>query len=139
MEIKIANADSLIEACFDVMSELRSHLIREDFVTQVRQQQSQGYALAFVLVEGAVVAVAGYRISTSLSWGKFLYVDDLVSAKNARSKGYGEALLDWLKVEAKQQGCQQLHLDSGVQRFAAHRFYLKQRMDISCHHFVVEL
>jgi len=139
MEIKVANADSLIAACFDVISELRPHLLREEFVTQVRQQQSQGYALAFVFVEGAVVAVAGYRISTSLSWGKFLYVDDLVSAESARSKGYGEALLDWLKVEAKQQGCQQLHLDSGVQRFAAHRFYLKQRMDITCHHFAVDI
>ena len=48
-------------------------------------------------------------------------------------------MLDWLKAYAKELGCQQLHLDSGVQRFATHRFYLKQRMDITCHHFAVEL
>ena len=28
-----------------------------------------------------------------------------------------------------------LHLDSGVQRFGAHRFYLASRMDIIAHHF----
>jgi hypothetical protein len=32
-----------------------------------------------------------------------------------------------------------LHLDSGVQRFAAHRFYLARRMDITCHHFALKL
>lgn len=139
MEIKIANADSLIEACFDVMSELRPHLKKDKFVTQVHEQEEQGYQIAFVEDDGEVVCVAGFRIASSLSWGKFLYVDDLVAADTCRSKGYGEAMLGWLKAYAKEQSCQQLHLDSGVQRFAAHRFYLKQRMDITCHHFAVEL
>ncbi|MGZ5001726.1 MAG: GNAT family N-acetyltransferase, partial [Chthoniobacterales bacterium] len=30
-------------------------------------------------------------------------------------------------------------LDSGVQRFDAHRFYLMKRMKISSHHFSLEL
>jgi GNAT superfamily N-acetyltransferase len=139
MIVKLANADSQIEACFDVMSELRLYLKRDEFVTQVRRQEKQGYQLVFVEDTGEVVCVAGFRIGNSLSWGKFLYVDDLVAAEACRSMGYGEAMLDWLKAYAKEQGCQQLHLDSGVQRFAAHRFYLKQRMDITCHHFAVEL
>jgi len=33
----------------------------------------------------------------------------------------------------------QLHLDSGVQRFSAHRFYLSKRMEISSHHFSLKL
>ncbi|MGZ5023946.1 MAG: GNAT family N-acetyltransferase, partial [Chthoniobacterales bacterium] len=32
-----------------------------------------------------------------------------------------------------------LTLDSGVQRFDAHRFYLMKRMKISSHHFVLDL
>jgi hypothetical protein len=32
-----------------------------------------------------------------------------------------------------------LELDSGVQRFAAHRFYFRERMWISRHHFSLEL
>jgi hypothetical protein len=30
-------------------------------------------------------------------------------------------------------------LDSGVQRFGAHRFYLRRRMDITSHHFALDL
>jgi hypothetical protein len=32
-----------------------------------------------------------------------------------------------------------LHLDSGVRRFDAHRFYLNKRMNISSHHFSMVL
>ncbi|MEM7760365.1 MAG: GNAT family N-acetyltransferase, partial [Cyanobacteria bacterium P01_A01_bin.40] len=76
---------------------------------------------------------------TSLSWGKYLYVADLVIEQYRRSQGYGEVLFTWLIAFAKQHNCQQLHLDSGVQRFAAHRFYLRQKMNISSHHFTLKL
>ena len=85
------------------------------------------------------MAVAGYRISECLSWGKFLYVDDLVTRETDRSKGYGATLFDWLIGQAVKEGCVQFHLDSGVQRFGAHRFYLAKRLDITCHHFALKL
>jgi GNAT superfamily N-acetyltransferase len=97
-----------------------------------------GYKLAYVW-DGEVKAVAGFRISECLAWGKFLYVDDLVSKSSDRSKGYGGALFDWLVKHAKENGCAAFHLDSGVQRFAAHRFYLNKRMIIEAHHFALNL
>jgi hypothetical protein len=42
-------------------------------------------------------------------------------------------------AEARATGCAKLELDSGVQRFDAHRFYLRKRMIISSHHFSLEL
>jgi GNAT superfamily N-acetyltransferase len=81
----------------------------------------------------------GFRISESLAWGKFLYVDDLVTRSVARSQGYGAELFNWLVNYATDQACQQLTLDSGVQRFAAHRFYLQHRMHITSHHFTLNL
>jgi GNAT superfamily N-acetyltransferase len=74
-----------------------------------------------------------------LAWGKFLYVDDLVAKSDDRSKGFGGALFDWLIEYARKEGCDQFHLDSGVQRFAAHRFYLTKRMIIEAHHFGLKL
>lgn len=85
------------------------------------------------------MALAGYRFSQSLSWGKFLYVDDLVTTAKFQSKGYGQRLFRWLLKQAKSRDCDQLHLDSGVQRFGAHRFYLASRMDIIAHHFALKL
>ena len=54
---------------------------------------------------------------------------------SGRFRGYGQQLFDWLLTEARQEGCEQLHLDSGVQRYPAHGFYLKNRLHISSHRF----
>lgn len=128
-----------IARCFPVMRELRPHFELAAFVPQVQRQQRDGYRLAFVEAEGAVEACAGFRVSENLAWGRFLYVDDLVTAERARSRGHGALLMNWLIEQARAAGCEQLHLDSGVQRFAAHRFYLRERMEITSHHFALKL
>ena len=137
--IRIANKDDEIEGCFAVMAELRPHLARDQFVERVRRQGEDNYRLAYLDSAGNVTAVAGFRISECLAWGKFLYVDDLVTASSARSRGRGQALLTWLVEHARANDCDELHLDSGVQRFGAHRFYLREGMDITSHHFVRKL
>ena len=139
VEIRLADTDAEINATFDVMHQLRTHLSQQDYLPLIRKMQQSGYLLAFLEDEGKVRAVAGFRINDSLAWGHYAYVDDLVSDETARSAGYGKALLDWIDGFARQHGCTQLHLDSGVQRHGAHRFYLRERMDITCYHFRREL
>lgn len=139
MSIQFAESDSQILECFPVMSQLRPYLKQAKFVEQVRYQMKEGYELAFLQVEGQIVAVAGFRISTCLASGKFLYVDDLVVDELKRSHGYGQQLFRWLIEYAIRHDCGHLSLDSGVQRFDAHRFYLMQRMSITSHHFSMEL
>jgi GNAT superfamily N-acetyltransferase len=147
--IFLAEDDDQIRGCYPVMLQLRPHVEPDEFLARVkRQREIAGYELVYITdratdgaADGArkVKAVAGFRISESLAWGKFLYVDDLVSKSDERSKGYGGALFDWLVQHAKENNCDQFHLDSGVQRFAAHRFYLAKRMNIECHHFGLQL
>lgn len=137
--IRLANEDHEIRDCYAVMAELRPHIQPDEFLLRVRRQaEIADYKLAYLLDED-VKAVAGFRISECLAWGKFLYVDDLVSKSGERSKGYGAALFDWLVEYAGKEDCDQFHLDSGVQRFAAHRFYLNKRMFIEGHHFGLKL
>lgn len=139
MSIQLASSDVQIEQCFPVMSQLRSHLDFDVFVSQVKNQMEDDYQLAFLEDREEIIAVAGFRISTSLSWGRFLYVFDLVVDESKRSQSYGQQLFQWLIKYAKDLHCQQLHLDSGVQRFDAHRFYIKQSLNITGHHFALEL
>ena len=139
MEILLAKDDEEIQECYPVMAELRPHVSSDAFVMRVNHQaQIAGYKLAFVR-DKEVKAVGGFRISECLAWGKFMYVDDLVAKSKNRSKGYGGALLDWLVEYARSDQCDQFHLDSGVQRFHAHRFYLAKRMIIEAHHFSLKL
>jgi GNAT superfamily N-acetyltransferase len=121
------------------MAELRARLQEDEFLQRVKHQAKiAGYKLAY-LVDGEVKAVAGFRISECLAWGKFLYVDDFVAKSGERSKGNGTALFNWLVEYARDENCQQFHLDSAVHRFAAHRFYLNKRMSIEGHHFGLTL
>jgi GNAT superfamily N-acetyltransferase len=134
-----AATDADIERCEPVMRELRPHIPAGEFLARIRRQEKDGFRLAFVEDGGAVKAVAGYRIFETLAWGKILYVDDLVTSERERSKGHGDRLINWLVAEARKHGCDQFHLDSAVHRFGAHRFYLRKRMDISCHHFSMKI
>ena len=81
------------------------------------------------------LAVAGFRLGESLAWGRHVYVDDLVTLPEARSRGYGAALLAWLADFGRAQGAGQLHLDSGRQRTGAHRFYEREGLAASSLHF----
>jgi len=134
--IALAETAEEIRRCYSVMKELRPHFQdAAKFTGQVQRQQSQGYLLAFLEDENEVRAVAGYRFLESLFSGKFMYVDDLVTLATDRSRGFGGILLDWLIEQAREKGCDNLELDSGVQRFDAHRFYFLKRMSISSYHF----
>ena len=126
---------------FEAMRALRTNLSDEGaFVHLVDEvQRPEGYRLAgaFEDDEEPAAAVAGFRVGNNIAWGHFLYVDDLSTRPEARRRGHGRALLDWLLEEAGRLGCDQLHLDSGVglERADAHRLYLNAGMVISAHHF----
>ena len=136
--IAFAKTDKEIEDCYDVMSELRTHITREDFLPRVRRQMDGfDYRLAYLEDEGGVKAVAGIRISEWLHGGKYVEIDDLVSKDGERSKGYGGKLFDWVVEFARSENCDHVRLLSGVQRFDAHRFYLTKRMNIEAHYFTV--
>jgi GNAT superfamily N-acetyltransferase len=137
--LKIAKTDEEILGCFDVMAELRPHLKRDDFVKTVRIMETDGYRLTFLEDSGLIVAVAGYRICTNLFMGKHLYVDDLVTSSKARSKGYGETMINWLRNTATEAGCNYFHLDSGTHRSQAHKFYFRQGFTIASYHFSEQL
>jgi GNAT superfamily N-acetyltransferase len=138
-EIRLAESDRDIARCFPVMAQLRPHLEEAGFVAAVRRQFAGGFALVYLERDAHVQAVAGFRVIDNLFGGRILYVDDLVTDEAARSQGYGKVLFDWLTNRARAEGCRHLELDSGVQRFDAHRFYLVNRMHIASYHFRLKI
>ena len=141
MALKIVpiKSDDEIQACFNVVYQLRPHIKEKEFLKVICRQFENGYQLSAVVSEDNIVAVAGYSIRENLAWGKYLYVEDLVSDQKKRSAGLGSMLLSWLHDEAKKNKCDQLHLDSGVQRKYAHRFYEREGMAFASHHYVSKL
>ncbi|MEE4383577.1 MAG: GNAT family N-acetyltransferase [Pseudomonadales bacterium] len=139
LEIVVAETEAAIRACWPVMAQLRPQLDEGGFLERVQRQRAAGYRLVAVRRGGRVVAVAGFVIGEKLAWGRHLYVDDLVTDEAARSGGVGAALLAWLRRHAAEAGCAELHLDSGVQRTDAHRFYAREGLAHASQHFRVAI
>ena len=131
-----AETDDEIRRCFPALKVLRPHLNEATFLPQVRRQQQAGYCLVGINgSQGGAAAVAGYRQLEFLAWGRVLYIDDLITLPEARGQGHGGRLLGWLVARAVDLGCDEVHLDSGYQRYDAHRLYLNKGFDLACHHF----
>ena len=130
---------------FRALAALRPQLTSEaEFVRLVDSvQRAEGYRLvgAFESEWPHAAAVAGFRVGHMLAWGRFRYVDDLSTLPEARRRGHGRRLLEWLIEEGRRLGCEQIHLDSGVGsgRAEAHRLYLNTGLQITSHHFARSL
>jgi GNAT superfamily N-acetyltransferase len=139
MEIQVAEDDAAILSCFPLLKELRPHLLEADFLGRVRRQMKEAYRLAYGVQGREILVCAGFRECEHLFSGAMIYVDDLVTRREARSQGHGRAMLQWIKTRARERGCKAIHLDSGTQRKDAHAFYLRERYRITSFHFVLDL
>jgi len=137
--VDLAATDDRWSQALPVLQELRPHLSAELLDQVLHEGAPQGLTFTAVFEGERCVAVAGWRIIANTSAIRKLHVDDLSTSASERSRGYGRMLLDHLRERAIDAGCHVLDLDSGVQRFAAHRFYLRERMDIVSHHFAQRL
>ncbi|MFJ3903140.1 GNAT family N-acetyltransferase [Streptomyces sp. NPDC090025] len=123
-----------------VLRELRPHLTPALFHDIYTTGHPQGLRFSAAYAEdGRCVGAAGWRIIATTSSVRKLYVDDLVTSEQARSGGVGNAMIAHLEEHANAAGCYELDLDSGTHRTGAHRFYLRERLDIVAFHFAKQL
>ena len=121
------DTDQDYDACFEVMRELRPHLTDvAAFAAQARRQARQGYCLLAAWQNNKVMGLAGYRTQENLMYGKFMYVDDLVTTREARSQGIGAKLIDATRKKAQELGCAWFVLDTAAENALGQRFYYRQ-------------
>jgi GNAT superfamily N-acetyltransferase len=135
MEIQVAQSDDDILKCIAVLRELRPHLDKADMLPIIKELMEEGYVLAFIEEDNLAVAAIGFRYLQLLYNGKQFYIDDLSTLPAYRGKGYAGQLLEYVIDLARKNGFNAVTLDSGHQRFDAHRLYLNKEFTISAHHF----
>ncbi|MDD2292452.1 MAG: GNAT family N-acetyltransferase [Aliarcobacter sp.] len=138
MEIKIATEEE-IKYCYEIMHQIREDLSKNEFLLAISEQIKNGYQVVYVIENNQIICVAGFTISHKLALGKYLYIEDFVTDKSVKFFEAGKALFDFIKIYAKQQKCNSIHLDSLIQREEAHKFYLSQNMHIDSHHFSLKI
>jgi hypothetical protein len=61
MTIQTCHSTEDILQCWQVLTELRQHLVKDEFVPMLQQMIREGYHLAFIEADGKAVAAVGYR------------------------------------------------------------------------------
>lgn len=111
-------------AAFPIMKQLRTHLDETSYLDLVIDaQKNDSYKMFALYDNNEIVAVTGFKPMITLYYGRFVWVCDLVTNTNMRSKGYGERLLTYVHQWAKENNYESVALSSGLQRTDAHRFY----------------
>ncbi|MER7760567.1 GNAT family N-acetyltransferase [Streptomyces sp. NPDC097619] len=119
-----------------VLRELRPHLTPELFGEVYERGYPQGLRFSAAYTDdGRCAGASGWRIVDNTASLRKLYVDDLVTSESVRSTGVGQALLAHLQAHAEAAGCYDFNLDSGTHRTRAHRFYFRERMEITAFNF----
>lgn len=106
-----------------------------DYAAKMQRVFAQGGRMVVAAEGEAVLGVAVWRIFENTHQGMQVYVDDLVTDDTRRSQGVGHALIEWLSTRSRMLSATALTLDSGTHRTHAHRFYLRERFDITSFHF----
>ncbi|MCQ9427215.1 GNAT family N-acetyltransferase [Pseudomonas sp. LJDD11] len=129
-----------LAASFGLMRVLRPHLDNADaYVAQLQRQAGQGYRLLAAMQDAQIVGLAGYRELENLLYGRFVYVDDLLISPALQRSGLGGQLLDQVRQQARQLGCDHFVLDTGLHMALAQRFYFRQGLLASGMHFTQRL
>lgn len=121
-----ADTDAELRACWPAMATLRPALADVDaFLAACARMREGGYRILAARAGTEVVALAGYRIQENLVFGRFLYVDDLVTLSAARGHRHGARLVEALRAIARAALCSRVVLDTGLANVRAQRFYFR--------------
>jgi ribosomal protein S18 acetylase RimI-like enzyme len=127
--IRHAESEAELQACWSAMHQLRPHLqSAQDMAQRVHRMREDGYRVLAAWRGEEVIALAGYRLQENLVYGRFLYVDDLVTLESERGGEWGARLIDATTRIAEEAGCMKLVLDTGLSNALAQRFYFRQGM-----------
>ncbi|MFF2754415.1 GNAT family N-acetyltransferase [Psychrobacillus sp. NPDC058041] len=134
MQIKILETNEDWKSAYPLIQQLRPHLSEDRYSELLKQMPTyQGW----VIVDGTYKAFIGFEERLNFYNEKHLFVLDFVTNENERSKGYGESLMNALFKYAKEYHFAYVALESGLERYDAHRFYeSKMGFNKWCYSFI---
>src|SRR5215213_9768652 len=107
-----------------ILRQLYPSLDEGRYAALLAEMIDDGYRQFAVRNEAAeIVAVAGVAVHVNLYYGRHLYVYDLVVREGARSKGYGDLLMDHMEDIARREGCETAALACDLEREGALHLY----------------
>ena len=122
MQIREMNLKEL-DMAYEVLSQLRVTLSFKEFDDLVYDMREMNYKMIGLFERDKLITYAGVAVQTNFYHKRHLYVFDLITDEEHRSKNYGYEMLDYLEVYAKTAMCENIILSSDIEYKSALKFY----------------
>jgi GNAT superfamily N-acetyltransferase len=120
----------------DVLKDLYPTISQDDYSKDLDQMLPHNYGQVGVFENDVCLGISGFWIGTKLWCGKYLELDNIVVRTEARSKGVGQLLFDYLSNKAIEENCHMMSLDSYTTNYKAHKFFYNNDFAPKGFHFI---
>jgi len=119
---------------YPVIAHMYPDMSFDSYSDILKERVENGYNMVAVFDGEDCVSAAGFWFGIRFYCDRFLQLDNMVTVPEFRDKGAGTMALEWIKSLAKKEGCKRILVDSYVENFDAHRFFLREGFVIRGYH-----
>lgn len=131
--------DISLDDAYDILSDVEPDLPKEDFLFQYDCRLKGDVKILGLFDSTDLCTVTVVSIQENPTYGKYLYLYDLVTHKDKRRKGYGKEMLKYVQNLAIYNGCSKITLNSGLHRIDEHKFLKSNGFEMFHYAFIKEL
>ncbi len=99
----------------------------------------QNYECHGIYLDGELVGIFGLWFMTRHYAGRSCEPDHVYIDEKHRNKGIGKKLFEFIYEYAGRRGCETIELNSYVNNYRSHKFYLNEGFEIKGYHFLKKL
>ena len=139
MKIVEYRTDEEFASIWPFIKMLNPTMKKREFNVMLPEMLKDGFRVAAIVENGNTLGISGFWIGYKFYSRKFLHIDAFCVAPEARSKGVGKKLLDWMEKLAAKEKCNMIVLNTYATNTASHKFYAREDYVIAGYHFLKKL
>ena len=123
-----------------LIQELMGHRLDDAILKErFKEMFDHKYECHGIYVDETLAGVFGLWFATRHYCGKTCEQDHVYIKPEYRSMGLGKQVFKWIYNYAKEKGCETAELNSYVENYPSHKFYLNENYVIKGYHFLKTL
>lgn len=113
-----------------------SNFSMDNYMNLLHKMRSVHYRQVACCDKDKVIAVAGISTGTKLWCGKYMDMDNFIVHPDYRSRGIGDALLNYIYDLSRKENCALLSCDVYNENYKAQKFYMNHGFIPRGSHFI---
>jgi GNAT superfamily N-acetyltransferase len=118
-----------IKDSYLLLKEIRDNQTLDDFCTMFYFMKDEDYKMIGLYENSELITVSNIKLDFNSAYGKYIYIYDLVTKPEKRSQGYGKKMIKYISSLAISFDCENLVLNSLIDKVEAHRFYKRENFE----------